>query len=270
MRLTRITLIIILGLLLFPADIVYAWERLVTKDGTVIEGDVTQSEFVLTDKSGGEVVIPRAAVDRFQAGDDGLTATLKDGTSLSGTLEEKLEIEDGPIKRRYPGADIEQVEFDRFIAVKSGKKYHSCPIRIDLDASPILLSDRRSVGATELAVNCNDLRILNIAFNRHGKMKSGRVVSVASRFTVSVPEGADQLAELSIELVQGETRIATARKRFTADEGEISTVSLTLYLQATGVTQPSPTPRFRVQLVSQDEDREVNRGGFFWWFTIQL
>jgi hypothetical protein len=44
-----------------------AWERLITQNDSVIEGEINQAEFVLIDASGGEVVVPRAAISRFEA-----------------------------------------------------------------------------------------------------------------------------------------------------------------------------------------------------------
>lgn len=199
-----------------------------------------------------------------------MTAILKDGTSVTGQLVGKVEIEDGLIRRRYDGADIERVDFDNYIGVEGEKTYHSCPIRLTLPAAATLFFDP-AVGSTALtgAVTCNDLKIVNVAFSRSGNLRSGKAGSVSARFTVAVPEGADQLAELSIELLQNELAVATARKRLTIDEGELSVIPLKLNIPAQRLVAESE-PVFRIQLVTQDATREVERGGFFWWFTIPL
>jgi hypothetical protein len=95
-------------------------------------------------------------------------------------------------------------------------------------------------------------------------------VAVAAQFALSVPEGMDQLIELSLELVQGDASVATARKRVTADEGEVTILPLELSFASDKLSVTGEGPRFLVQLVSQDAGREVERGGFFWWFTIPL
>jgi hypothetical protein len=250
----------------------HAWERLTTADGSQIEGDITQPEIVLTESTGGgEVVIPRAALERLRKVGDGLEALLKDGTVITGNLEEKLEIEDGLVRRRYMESDIESVEFDRYIDIQPGKKYHSCPIRIDLDASRAVLSES-GADSTALpgAVNCRELRILSLAFTRKGRLRAGKQISVTVQVAISVPEGADQLMELSLELVQGDATIATVRKRLTVDEGEAAILPLTVDFASDRLDTAGSAPRFLVQLVSQDSSQKVERGGFFWWFTIPL
>lgn len=247
------------------------WEHLVTKDGTRIEGDVTQPEFVLKEPSGSEMVIPRYAIDHLESTGDEMTATLKDGTVLVGAFEGKLEIEDGLIKRRYVGSVIDSVEFDTYIPAESEGSYDSCPIRVSLSASNALTS-ASGAGSTAAtgSVTCQGLRILHAAFTRRGDVAAGEDTTVTVRFTISTPAGPDQLAELALDLVQEDRVVATARKRFTLDEDEVSTVPLKLDIDAEGFRQAGPEPRFRVQLVTQDESQEVRRGGFFWWFTIPI
>jgi hypothetical protein len=64
--------------------------------------------------------------------------------------------------------------------------------------------------------------------------------------------------------------IGTNRERLSLDEGETNQVSLKVPIPGEKFRSDGPEPRFRIQLVSQDEDRDVERGGFFWWFTIPL
>ena len=257
----------VISLIACPA---FAWEVLVTKDGTRVEGDITQAEFVLDDPTGGEIIIPRAAIDHFESGNDMVTATLKDGTSVQGHLAGKVEIEDGPIRRRYEGADIQRIDFDNYIAVESGTSYHSCPIRLSLPAT--VLTSERPASSTSVtgAVKCHELRILNVAFSRSGNISKGKDGSVSARFMIQVPEGADQLAELSLDVLQDGELIGTDRERLGLDEGETNQVSLKVSIPGEKFRSDGPEPRFRIQLVSQDEDRDVERGGFFWWFTIPL
>lgn len=263
-------LLIVLAALAFALPI-SAWERLLTKSGAEIEGDVRQEEFLFEDPSGGEIVIPRAAIARFENDGDRMNATLKDGTTVSGSLEGKIEIEDGLIRRRYDGSEIERIDFDNYISVERGETYHSCPIRIGLSARTALL-DERSVGSTALtgSVTCNDLKIVNVAFTRNGSLARGKDATLTARFTVAVPEGPDQLAELSLDVVQGGEIVASAKKRLVIGEGELSVVPLKLSVPAAKLSATGPEPTFRIQLVTQDEDEEVERGGFFWWFTVAI
>jgi len=249
----------------------YGWEELTTRSGTTIEGDITQEEFLLNDPAGGEIVIPRAAIDRLEADGESMTATLKDGTTVAGGLKGTVQIEDGLIKRRYAGSDIERVVFDNYIDIQHGTQYHSCPIRLSLPAGEVLLSET-SAHSTALtgAVTCGDLKIANIAFSRQGKLAAGRDASVTARFSVSVPSGSDQRANVLLEFVQADNVVARARKELTLDEDETNLVTLKLTVPADRFEENGPEPRFRVQLVNQDEDREVERGGFFWWFTVPI
>ena len=264
----RTTLLALIAFTLaFPAC---GWELLTTKNGTRIEGDITQKEFLLEDPAGGDIVIPRAAIDRLESTGEMISATLKDGTVVAGHLKGVVEIEDGLIKRRYAGSDIEGVEFDTYIDIEKGETYHSCPIRLSLAASKVLLSDSATSTSLTGAVACNELRIANVAFSRRGDLSRGKDASVNARFSVSVPNGADQLAELSFDLVQDGQVLAATRKRLTIDEGEVNVVSLKLTVPGDRFDEKGAEPRFRVQLVNQDESSEVERGGFFWWFTIQV
>ncbi|MEZ5312762.1 MAG: hypothetical protein R2862_03460 [Thermoanaerobaculia bacterium] len=95
---------------------------------------MTQAEFILMDETGGEIVVPRAALSRLEATENGHKALIKDGTSVEGELQGKFEIADGMIKRRFAPEDISSVEFDRYIVPAPGKQYRSCPIRVELDA----------------------------------------------------------------------------------------------------------------------------------------
>lgn len=264
-------LIIILTVLghAFPLS---AWELLLTKDGTEIEGDVTQPEFLFRDQSGGEFVIPRAAVESFEAAEEGLIkAVLKDGTNVVGLLEGKLEIGDGLIRRRYAGSDIKHVYFDQFIVIRREEKYHSCPIRIELDASVILFGES-SVASTALPslVECEGFRIGHIAFSRKGRVKAGKDISIDANVALDAPDGEDQLVNLSIQLLQGATVIAKGKSKFTVASGKVSVVPLAIRFPGQKLDVGGPEARFHVQVVSQDASREVERGGVFWWFTIPL
>src|SRR5262245_23373064 len=209
------------------AQPIAAWERLVTQKGVEIEGDVTQQEFVLIDATGGEVAIPRAAVERFEASPEGIKAYIKDGAVVSGTLQGKFEIEDGLIKRRYLGTEIKQVDFDRFIVVEKGKKYRSCPIRVDIDLSTVLLGDLlETKTAKSREIDCEELRVASISFSRSGKIKPKRTTNLETELTLSIPAGQDQLIDLSLQLTQKDAVIAKAHKRLTANEGENTIVTL--------------------------------------------
>lgn len=263
------TALIFLVLSIFPWQ-AHAWERLVTQQGIVVDGDVTQQEFILTDPEGGEVAIPRAAIDRFEAGPEGLKAFIKDGTVVTGTLQGKLEIEDGMIKRRFSGPDIKRVDFDQFIAPEKGKQYDSCPIRVDIDAGTTLFGDGQEMTSKPRVVACKEMRIANLSLRRNGGLKPGKPATLEVDLVLSIPPGEDQLADVSIRLVQGEMVLAKARKRLTVDEGENATVKLTLTFPGEKIDLSGPAPRLLLQLVSQDAEREIERGGVFWWFTVPI
>jgi hypothetical protein len=114
------------------------------------------------------------------------------------------------------------------------------------------------------------LRIVNITFSRRGRIASGRDVAVSARFTISVPSGPDQLADLSLKLVQDDKIIGRAHKGLTLDEGELNKITLKLTAEGRKFDEGGPEPRFEIQLVNQDENRDVEQGGFFWWFTVPI
>ncbi len=245
------------------------WERLITQQGVEIEGDVTQQEFVFIDASGGEVAIPRAAVVRFEASPEGLKAFVKDGVVITGTLQGKFEIEDGLVKRRYLGTDIKQVNFDQFIVIEKGKKYRSCPIRMDIDLTTVLLGEVLGTKVTRSReIDCKELRVASISFDRNGKIKPHRTTNLETELTLSIPAGEDQLVDLSLQLTQNERVIAKSHKRLTANEGENSTITLVVSFSGEKLDLAGPAPHLLLQVVSQDAEREVERGGVFWWFTI--
>jgi hypothetical protein len=247
-----------------------AWERLTTQNDSVIEGEINQAEFVLIDASGGEVVVPRAAISRFEATPEGLKARIKDGTEVVGALQGKLEIGDGLIRRRYSGQDIKSVDFDRFIEVTPGKEYLSCPIRVELEVGD-LLGEKRGITTSLLrAVSCNNLRIATFALTADGEIKANKNASVDAQFILTVPEGEDQLVDLSAQLLQGDKVVARSGKRLQANAGGNHTAEFVLSFPGHLVDRAGPAPRLRLQLVSQDAKKKVERGGFFWWFTIPI
>lgn len=248
-----------------------AWELLVTTQGADVSGDVSQNEFVFTDAAGSEFVVPRAAASRFDAEEGGLRVLIKDGTIVRGTLQGKLEIEDGMIKRRFAGEEILRVEFDRFIAPEPGKSYDSCPIRIEYPASPALYnSDRVSRPPGGGRVTCQGGRIVSVTFRRNKDLKPGKEFQVSADFIVDIPNGNDQLVDLRLQLMQGERLVLARNARWQADEGKTDTKTITLALNADMIDPAGPPPKFQVQMVRQDAEVEVQKGGFFWWFTIPL
>ncbi len=266
----RITLLCLIVFALVSAPAV-AWERLTTLQGTVVEGDVTQQEFVLIDTTGGEVAVPRSAIERFEASSDGLIAFIKDGTSVAGTLQGKLEIGDGLIKRRYSGTELKRVEFDRFIDVQKGKEYDSCPVRVDIDARFALFGDGlQTRTAKPRAVTCKNMRIATVDLSLNRKIKPGKTSTLHTELVISIPPGEDQLIDVSIRLEQNEILVAKAHKRLTADEGENRIVALDLTFSGEKLDPSGTAPRLLFQLVSQDAEREVEKGGFFWWFAIPI
>ena len=248
-----------------------AWERLVTVTGSEIEGDVSQQEFVLIDKDGGEVAIPRAALLRFEAGGDGLRALIKDGTTVEGTLQGKFEIGDGLVKRRYAATDIRTVEFDRYIEPEAGKKYHSCPIRVQLDLYHLLTGKGGVQNAGGLSsVSCNEMRMSLGELSMDGKLKTGKVSTLTAKITVAVPPGEDQRLDFQLTLMQGDTTLSKRHAVVIGDEGEFVATSVPMKFAGASYDAAGPEPRLLVQLVSQDEKKKVEKGSYFWWFTFPI
>jgi len=208
----------------------------------------------------------------LEATESGIKAFIKDGSTLQGQLQGKFEIEDGLIKRRFEPSDLKVVEFDRFIAVEPRKQYRSCPIRVEINAKPILLDEKIAISSgLSRNVDCNEIRVNTVALKRDGKVAPGSFVSLAATLGISVPQGHDQLIDLMVQIVQGDKVIATTRRRVNADEGKSFTWKEGILRFPGQAIDPSgPAPKFRLQLVSQDSDRPVERGGIFWWFTIPI
>ncbi|MEO8196606.1 MAG: hypothetical protein ABI689_07780 [Thermoanaerobaculia bacterium] len=248
-----------------------AWERLVTVQGSEIEGDVSQQEFVLIDKSGGEVAIPRAALLRFEAGEDGLRALIKDGTTVEGTLQGKFEIGDGLIKRRYSADEIQTVEFDRYIEPQTGKQYQSCPIRVQLELHQLLNGKGGRQGAGGLSsVSCNEMRMSLGELSVDGKVKPGKTSTMTAKITVAVPPGEDQRLDFQLTLMQGEAALSKRHQVVVGDEGEFVATTVAMKFPGASYDPAGPKPRLLVQLVSQDEKRKVEKGSYFWWFTFPI
>lgn len=256
----------------------FGWELLTLRDGTVAEGDIVQEQFVLREESGSEVLIPRAAIlELSNAGSDGelfevgvVEARIKDGTSVRGVLKDPVEIQDGMVSRRYDPADVSSIRFDQFVDLDKRKEFTTCPIRFELDASYTLFESTAPVQNFKTSrVKCNALNIRAVTFDRKGKLRPGKALSVAAEFQVWVPEGHDQWADLSLQVVQNGKVLARKSLRTGLDEGELSRLSLLVDIPAGRLDPAGPPPTFRVQLVNQDS-KEVEKGTFFWWFTIPL
>lgn len=254
------------------------WELLTLRDGTVAEGDIVQEQFVLREASGSEVLIPRAAIlELSNAGSDGapfeagvLEARIKDGTLVRGVLKEPVEIQDGMVSRRYDPADVSSIRFDQFVDPDQRKAFTTCPIRFELDAKGTLFESAAPAENYKTSrVKCNDLTIRSATFDRKGKFRPDKPVTVAAAFQVWVPEGTDQWADLSLQVVQNGKVLARKSLRTGLDEGEISRLNLLLDIPAGRLDPAGPPPTFRVQLVNQDS-KEVEKGTYFWWFTISL
>lgn len=259
------------GLVASLASPAAAWERLVTMQGTEIEGDVSQQEFVLIDKSGGEVAIPRAALLRIETGHDGLRALIKDGTIVEGTLQGKFEIEDGMIKRRYSAEEIRSVDFDLYIAPATGKQYQSCPIRVQIDLHELLRGKGGVQGAGSLSsVSCSDLRMSLGALSTDGKVKPGKISTLTAKITVAIPSGEDQRLDFQLRLMQGENLLGKAHQVVVGDEGEFSATAIPVKFPGASYDPAGPNPRLLVQLVSQDQKQKVEKGSYFWWFTLPI
>lgn len=247
-----------------------AWDKLLTVQGVEVEGDVSQPEFVLIDRAGREVAIPRAALLRLEAGEGGLKAFIKDGTVVEGKLQGKFEIEDGLIKRRFGADEIRTVEFDRYIVIQPGKTYYSCPIRIELDVSRLFSDPRGKMDKASLnGVNCGGLRMQLVDLYSVGKFRAKRESKLEAIIRVYVPAGTDQRLDLSLQLMQGAIKIGQEREFLEeADEGEYRTVRLLMNFDGRLLSTADPQQKLLVQLVSESSDQKIEKGSSFWWFTL--
>ena len=247
-----------------------AWEKLLTVQGVEVEGDVSQSEFVLIDRAGREVAIPRAALLRLEAGEEGLKAFIKDGTVVEGTLQGKFEIEDGLVKRRFGADEIRTVDFDRYIVIQPGKTYYSCPIRIELDVSRLFSDPRGKMDKASLnGVTCGGLRMQLVDLYSVGKFRAKRGSRLQAIIRVYVPAGTDQRLDLSLQLMQGAIKIVQDHEFFEeADEGEAVTVTLQMNFDGRLLNTADLNQNLLVQLVGENADQNIEKGSSFWWFTL--
>ncbi|HXU33898.1 MAG TPA: hypothetical protein VN851_25280 [Thermoanaerobaculia bacterium] len=142
---------------------------------------------------------------------------------------------------------------------------------MDIDLSTVLLGDIQGTKTTKSReIDCKELRIASISFTRNGKIKPHRTTNLETEITLSIPAGEDQLVDLSLQLTQKETVLTKVHKRLTVNEGENSLVTLVLSFSGEKLDLAGPAPHLLLQLVSQDAEREIERGGFFWWFTIPI
>jgi hypothetical protein len=258
-----------------------AWERVTTRQGEVFEGDTTSSELVLSLHGGGEVVIPRAAIESLEMAEAGtIRGRIKDGTSVSGTLKGHLEIEDGMIRRRFSGYEIERVDFDLYIDPQIRKQFNSCPIRFELDQSALITNFEEPWSSTLPArVRCRELsmdslqsRLTQFGNSSFRKKQYNPQKSATVKFetTLRVPEGHDQLVDLTFVLSQGGKLVGRGGIRRVVDESKNVPVPVTVGISPGKIDPSGPPLMLRVQVVHQDEREEIVKGGFFWWFTIPI
>ena len=261
--------VIALGLLnTLPAC---AWELLITRDGVMVEGNITQEEFLMVDQQGIETAIPRASVAQFEIEGEQARAQIKDGTMVVGTLEGKIEIEEGMVKKRFAMSDIRFVAFDRFITIEHGKKYATCPIRIEIGAAEALFGEK-SRWETRVVrhVQCKGLSVQRLVVDRDRGLKPGKSLDLRFVADVAVPEGEDQLVDVSIQVLQGDRTVARRSARREVDENELGEVSFPMVIPANRLDPSGEAPRFLLQVIHQESKRKIEQGGFFWWFTIPI
>lgn len=125
--------LVVLGLVLAAgaaASPLFGRSLLTTRDGAEILGDVEQEQFDFVAEDGGDLILPRAALDRLRTLPDGtLEVTLKDGKTVRGTLTDEVTITDGLIKRRIASADISEIFFDVFVPLAGKGEEVVCPLR---------------------------------------------------------------------------------------------------------------------------------------------
>jgi hypothetical protein len=261
---------VVLGLHLL-ASRAEAWERLTTKQGYTVEGEVSQAELVLHESGGGEVVIPKAALVQLDALESGLRATLRDGTVLEGDLVEKIEIGDGLVRRRFSPDEISEIEFHRFIEAAGTDLRETCPIRIRIDASPALFAESRVAPNTATRfISCNGGAIERIIFSRPSDRRPGKDARLTAEAHLRMPDGEDQLVDLSVDLMQGDRLIDRAHSRLTIAADATTKVAVELDFPWDSVDLSAPAPHLLVQLVRQDKKSKVERGSVFWWFTVHV
>jgi len=252
---------------------------LTTKDGAAILGDVEQEQLDFSSVGGGDVILPRAALDRLRTLPDGtVQATLKDGKSLVGTLAGELTITDGLIKRRFQPTDISEVAFDVFVDLGEVSEL-VCPIRAAIELPSDLVVGKLKTwrtARTRLA-SCDGHFLNSVDFSRQRnalqtyvkageKPRKGTVLSIKP--SVILAAGEDQFVHLTFILMQGDKALAKVAHKFEGDEGELNNFPpVQLWVATEEIVADGPPLTLRFQMLTRERGTNEKPDPVFIWFV---
>lgn len=232
-----------------PADVI------LLADGSSIEGEV-QLERLLLSSSQGEVEVPVLALEKLIVSDGSVQVLLRDGTELSGSVqEETLEVRSGLITRRIPWSQLVEVRVDtartaviddivasgHFLDVDSLPAESDivsvpCPLRVRTRL-PRRIKEGHWTAAKVRLVECDRaVSIATIMFTFSSRRDGGGRLLVEPHIRVRPPQ--DKLVDLTMRLeIDGETIDQQRRPQIDAEEGQTSRRRFELTIPAETVSR---------------------------------
>jgi hypothetical protein len=253
---------------------------LTTLDGTEVVGDVEQEQFEFSSVDGGDLILPRAGLDRLRSLPDGtVEVTLKDGKNVAGTLDSEVTITEGLIKRRFQPGEIREISFDVFVLLTGKNHEVVCPIRAALDVPTELLVGKLKkwyTSRTNMA-SCEGNRLLSLNVSRQANVlqdrvrvghepRKGTVLSIKPR--VALAAGEDQFVHLTFILMQGEKVLGTVPRQYSGDEGELNSFPpVGLWLAPEDIVPDGPPLTLRFQMLTRERGTDKKPDAAFMWFV---
>lgn len=273
-----LTAVVAGSLLMLAGGPLHGRSNVVLRDGKTFSGEIEEAEYRLISADGGELRVPRASLHRLEATEGGMhSLTLKDDTTVAGTLEADLELVDGLVTRVFSAADLASVDFDVYVPVDTAlPMLNVCPVRAELSLDELVMSKSgKLTTSVTRRVRCDDAFVSNLTLRLRRNVRQTRVPKGAEpqegfeleiKPVVLLPNGRDKDIHLSFILVHEARELARDSQLFEADEGELNRgAPLRLWFQA----DADPFPTLRVQMVTTASAREREKGTVFWWFTIR-
>lgn len=206
-------------------------------DGSSVQGEV-QLDRILLKSTQGEVEVPVLAVESVRISGEQVKVLLRDGTELTGTVEQDvLEIKSGLVMRRIPWPQLAEVRIDTARAavvdaiVESGQflDVDSLPAESDIVSVPCPLRVRTRLprrikeghwnAAKVRLIECDRaVSIAAIAFEFRSQRDGSGTLLIEPHIRVRPPQ--DKLVDLTLRLeIAGETVDKQRRPQVDAEEG---------------------------------------------------
>ena len=246
-------------LLLLVLPRLAAADRLTTREGTVLEGEVRLESLTLPAPEGA-IEVPRSSIRTLRVEGDRLVLSLVDGTEMTAEVPSgDIGILTGLIVRKLAFADVAEIVFvrdEREVLLRTlerggyarvddapagmGSLTTPCPLRLELrlpELRSLASSAERGVrGSKEIEwmsrkperFLCDGVvSISKVEFDLEEKGPRPVVLEVATQLRVQPPQ--DKLASLRLELsIGGEFAAGAFRHRIDAEEGRLTMVRRTL------------------------------------------